>query len=192
MAGITHAPETTELAAAALGEHAGAARAALFERVLGRVHRYFFRVIGDPDQAEECAQETLLLLERSLHEARYEAGRSFNTWIFLKAHQVYVAWCRRRERDARPLPPHLERGPADGARDDVERRLDARALLEAVGRELGQETLETFVLRYEGGLTLDQVAEATGCERRTVSRRLARTHELIQARLGAGGAGGAA
>lgn len=112
MAGITHAPETTELAAAALGEHAGAARAALFERVLGRVHRYFFRVIGDPDQAEECAQETLLLLERSLHEARYEAGRSFNTWIFLKAHQVYVAWCRRRERDAR------RHGTADWSRDE--------------------------------------------------------------------------
>lgn len=183
-----HPAKTTALAAAALGEHAGAARAELFERVLGRVHRYFFRVVGDRDQAEECAQETLLALERSLHEARYEAGRSFNTWIFLKAHQVYVAWCRRRARDARPLPAHLERGSAEDARQDVERRLDARALLAAIAAELGAETLETFVLRYEGGLTLEQVADATGCERRTVSRRLARAHELIQARLGGGAA----
>lgn len=188
MTHATHAPRTTELAAAALGESAGAARAELFERVLGRVHRYFFRVIGDPDEAEECAQETLLALERSLHEARYDAGRSFNTWIFLKAHQVFVAWCRRRERDARPLPPHLERAPSDDERDQVDRRLDARALLAAVAAELGPETLETFVLRYEGGLTLEQVAEATGCERRTVSRRLARAHELIQARLAGGAA----
>lgn len=175
------APNTTELAARALGserEHA-----ALFERILLRVHRYFQRLIKDPGEAEECAQEALLAIERSLRGDRYEAGRSFNTWIFLKAHQTYVDWCRRRERLARPLPPALARAPALDPRAAVERRLDARALLSAIEAELGRDTLETFVLRYEGGLTLEEVAAAIGCERRSVSRRLARAHALIAARL---------
>lgn len=171
MTAMAEAPATTQLAREALGGapgDLGAARAELFERILGRVHAYFQRLIADADAAEECAQETLLVLERSLGEARYDPSRSFNTWIFLKAHQVFVGWCRRRELERRPLPP------------EVERRLDARTLLRALETELGPDALETFVLRYEGGLTLEQVAEATGCERRTVSRRLEQAHALLE------------
>lgn len=164
----------------------GPAAAALFERVLLRVHRWFFRVTGDPHQAEECAQETLLLLERSLREGRYEAGRSFNTWTFMKAHQVWVEWCRRRERERRPLPAHLGREPEGDPRPAVERRLDAGELLAEVERRLGSDTLACFLLRYEGELGLEEVAEASGCDRRTVSRRLERAHALLDELLGRG------
>jgi RNA polymerase sigma factor (sigma-70 family) len=115
-----------------------------------------------------------------LGEARYDPSRSFNTWIFLKAHQVFVGWCRRRELERRPLPPEVVKGPAADPAPEVERRLDARTLLRALEAELGGEALETFVLRYEGGLSLEQVAEATGCERRTVSRRLEQAHALLE------------
>lgn len=182
MTAMAEAPATTQLARDALGDASGdlgLARAQLFERILGRVHAYFQRLVSDPDAAEECAQETLLVLERSLGEARYDPARSFNTWIFLKAHQVFVGWCRRRELERRPLPPEVVRGPAADVAPEVERRLDARTLLRTLEAELGGETLETFVLRYEGGLSLEQVAEATGCERRTVSRRLEQAHALL-------------
>lgn len=175
---------TTELAGEAVGaaEASQASRAALFERVLERVHRYFYRLTGDATEAEELTQATLLVLQRSLAEARYEAGRSFNTWLFLKAHGVFVDWCRRRERDARPLPAPAHEVP-DPAQV-VERRLDAQAILAELERQLGPETQECFVLRYEGGLGLDALAEATGCTRRTVSRRLERAHALIDTLLG--------
>lgn len=175
--------KTTELAGEAVGvEGSPAARAALFERVLERVHRYFFRLTGDAGEAEELTQATLLELQRTLAEARYEAGRSFNTWMFLKAHAVFVGWCRRREREARPLPAPAREVPDPATL--VQRRLDAQAILVELERQLGPETQECFVLRYEGGLGLDQVAEATGCTRRTVSRRLERAHALIDALLG--------
>lgn len=183
---VTAQRKTTELARVALAERgAGQGSAALFERVLARVHRYFFRLTRDRDQAEECAQETLLLLERSLHEGQYD-GRSFNTWTFLKAHRVWVGWCRRREREARELPAHLARGPADDPSGAIERRLDAARLLGELEARLGAETLEAFVLRYEGGLGLEEVAAASECERRTVSRRLERAHALIDELLGRG------
>lgn len=176
--------KTTELAAGAVGsaDAARAARAALFERVLERVHRYFFRLTGDAGTAEELTQTTLLELQRTLAEARYEPGRSFNTWTFLKAHAVFVGWCRRRERDARPLPAPRQ-AVADPAAQ-VQQRLDARFVLDELARQLGPEAQECFVLRYEGGLGLDEVAQATGCTRRTISRRLARAHALIDDLLG--------
>ena len=179
---------TTGLAGAALGQGSADARAALFERILARVHRYFARVTGDPDAAEELTQETLLVLERTLREARYDPARSFNTWIFLKAHQVLVGWLRRRELERRVRPGDLPAAaPPDDPARAVERRLDGAALLAAVREELGEDTLETFVLRYEGGLSLEQVAQATGCERRTVSRRLERAHALLDRLLGRDG-----
>lgn len=177
--------KTTELAAQALDPARRDSRGALFERVLGRIHRYFFRLTGDAIEAEDLAQTTLLLLQRSLVEARYQAGRSFNTWTFLKAHSVFVDWCRARDRAQRDLRPRAA-APAEDPAEATARRLDAAALLEQLAERLGPETYECFVLRYEAGLSLDEVADATDCTRRTVSRRLARAHDLLDT-LQAGG-----
>lgn len=174
------ARKTTELAGAALGgevtDQVQAARSELFSRILARVHRYFCRLVG-PD-AEELTQETLLVLQRSLSEATYRPGHSFNSWTFLKAHRVFVDYCRRREREAgRQAPP-----PGEGGADPsqvVAARLDAARFLELLRERLGPEVQEAFVLRYESGLNLDEVAEAMDCARRTVSRRLERAHALF-------------
>src|SRR5262245_12602249 len=92
---------TTGIAGAAAG--AGAAHAALFERVLERVYRYFRKTVWDAGEAEECAQRLLLELARSLKEGRYDPARSFNAWLWMKAHSVFVDWCRERGRRLEPL-----------------------------------------------------------------------------------------
>jgi RNA polymerase sigma-70 factor (ECF subfamily) len=179
---------TTGLAGRAAAEDPGegAAHAALFERVIERVYRYFRRTVWDAGEAEECAQRTLLALERSLREGSYVAGHSFNTWIWMKAHQVFVDWCRERGRRMEPLS---ERGEVPArATDGLERRLDAEAVLRAVASRLGLESYECFVLRYQGGLTLDEVAAAVGRDRKTVTARIRAAHGLIDRMLGKEGA----
>ncbi len=143
----------------------------LFQRVIARIHRYFWRLLRDADAAEECTQRTLLELVGSLRDGRFEAGRSFNTWIFLKAHKIFVGWLRERERSTRlrALPPLAAHAASPSA------RLDAEALL----RRLPPRVAECVALRYEGGLTQDEVAAVLGCSRRTVVRLLGRARELF-------------
>ncbi len=170
--------KTTALAARAAAESpaSNAEHERLFERVYERIFRYFWRICGDPEAAGDNTQETLLLLESSLREGRYEPGRSFNTWIFLKAHRVYCAWCRSRVRKTTALVEEPLEAPRIEA---VERRLDATQALEAVRNELGDEACEAFVLRYEGGLSLDALASVLGCTRKTLGRRLQAAHRVI-------------
>lgn len=187
-AGVVHT--TTQLAGAAMEAGSPAARlahAALFERVVERIHRYFKRLAGQ--DADDCLQKTLLLLEESLRSRVYDPQRSFNAWMWLKAHTVWAQLCRERER--RPVAlPELDGQPSTRAREDPaqhrERQLDAATVLAAIEARLGAETHEAFVLYYEGGLTQAEVAETLGRDRKTVRKRLEEAHALIDQLLGGG------
>jgi RNA polymerase sigma factor (sigma-70 family) len=188
---------TTGLAGAAARERReeSANHAALFEHVLERIYRYFRRLIRDPSEAEECAQRTLADLEATLREGSYDPERSFNTWMWLKAHKAFVAWCRERGKRMEPLSENADGvaapavGPSSGdGNARVEERLDAETVLREVERRVGTEAYECFVLRYQGGLTLDEVAETVGRDRKTVTARIQAAHALI-ARLLEGGPG---
>jgi RNA polymerase sigma-70 factor (ECF subfamily) len=166
---------TTELAGEAFREPEGSSErhAQLFERVAARIFRYFAKTVWDREQAEELAQRTLVELERSLRERSYDPARSFNAWMWLKAHTVFAQWCRERERRPEPLAAE----PASPA-SDVDAKLDAEKVLREVQRRLGDETYEILVLVYEGGLTQVEVSEAIGRDRKTVAARLREARAL--------------
>lgn len=184
---------TTQLAADAMQSGSPAARLAhglLFERVLERVHRYFRRMIYDPHEAEECLSRTVVLLEESLRTGKYDRERSFNAWMWLKAHTVYAQWCRERTKKPAQLEDDVGGAPAGRRTSDHdgvearERQLDAAHVLEQVRSRLGAEAYECFVLYYEGGLTQEEVSQAVERDRKTVRKRIAEAHALIDELLG--------
>ena len=65
-----------------------------------------------------------------------------------------------------------------------EQQLDAATVLAAIQTRLGPETHEAFVLYYEGGLTQAEVSETLGRDRKTIRKRLAEAHALIDELLG--------
>lgn len=176
---------TTEIAGKA-ARGAAEGRAELFRRVVARIDRYFRSQIWDPGEAEECMQRTLFELETSLRERTYDPARSFNTWMWLKARTEFAKWCRERARRPAPLSP-LD-GESDPAappeRLPADERLDAATVLREVQRRLGPEAYEAFVLHYQGGLTRVEVADALGCDRKTVAKRIEAAHALIDRLLG--------
>lgn len=172
---------TTQLAAEVMRTGAPSARvahAALFERVITRIHRYFTKMVWDPNDAEECVQRTLVEVEKSLDSRQYDPDRSFNTWLWLKARTVYAQWCRERER----LPETRGEPDATTANPDPTHttadRLDAVTVLTRMREELGDEVYEAFVLYYEGGLTMEEVASALDRDRKTIRKRIDAAHAL--------------
>ncbi len=172
-------PKTTELAGDALREtrSSNERHAALFERIASRIYRYFVKTVWDRNEAEELAQRTLVELERSLREKSYDPARSFNAWMWLKAHGVFQTWCR--ERATRKTAP-LDSDPIIPVPAHRDEKLDAEHILRELQRRLGDETYEVFVLYYEGGLSQTEVAEAVGRDRKTVASRLRQAHALIE------------
>lgn len=179
---------TTKLAAQAMRAgtpDARVAHAALFERIVERIHRYFRRMLRDQDAAADCLQTTLALLEDSLARGVYEPDRSFNTWMWLKARTVFAQYCRAHQRRPEQLSEQPRADPQ--ARDPgeiVAERLDAAEILERIRSDLGDETYEAFVLYYEGGLTQAEISAALERDRKTVRKRIREAHELIDQLLG--------
>ncbi len=155
------------------------AHAALFERILGRMHRYFRVAVRNTAEADDCLQQTMLLIEESLRRGKYDPERSFNTWMWLKARTVFAQWARTRETQ-RGLADRLRAEGGDVADVDTARRVAAQRLLDRLQVELGDETHETFVLYYEGGLTQQEVGEVMGRDRKTVRKRINASHELLR------------
>jgi RNA polymerase sigma factor (sigma-70 family) len=167
-------PTTTHLAGRALeGDDARSVRALLFVRIMDRIHRYFSRLVFSREGAEDCAQQTLLALERSLQDGTYDPSRSFNRWMWIKAHSVYVDHCRARARQrVEPLPPTPLAAPEPPAAGPVDARLDAATLLDALRARLEPEDLEIFTLFYGEELTVSDIAALVGRDRKTVRKRL--------------------
>jgi len=174
--GIVEGPKTTDLAGDALRETrtSNERHALLFERIASRIYRYFVKTVWDRNEAEELAQRTLVELEKSLREKTYDPARSFNAWMWLKAHGVFQQWCR--ERQTKGMKP-LDDVAVTTSKD--ENNIDAETVLGELQRRLGDECYEVFVLYYEGGLTQSEVAEAVSRDRKTVATRLRQAHALI-------------
>lgn len=161
------------------------AHAALFERILERIHRYFRRMLKDQDAAADCLQKTMTLLEESLSRGTYQPDRSFNTWMWLKARTVFAQYCRAYERKPNQLPegPQVDRDQQDPSEAAAE-RMDAEAVLARVRSDLGEETYEMFVLYYESGLTQAEISAALERDRKTIRKRIREAHALIDRLLG--------
>lgn len=175
-------PNTTALAGDALREPEGsnARHAVLFERVAARIFRYFAKQVWDEAEAEELAQRTLVELEVSLRECSYDPARSFNAWMWLKAHTVFAQWCRDRASRRAAVEPLGDAATPGGHEAPVDARLDSEAVLREIQKRLGPETYEVFVLYYVSDLTQAEVAESTGRDRKTVAARLREAHALAE------------
>ena len=70
-----------------------------------------------------------------------------------------------------PLEPEAHSDPGETPEMTTERSL-ARERLEAALNDLPEEQRDAFLLHEEGGLTIDQIAAVTDCNRETAKSRL--------------------
>lgn len=149
---------------------------ALYGRHRGGVYRYFLRQCSDAAIAEELFQDVWMNLIRA--RAAYTVQAKFTTYLYRLAHNRLVDHYRRH----RPLVVSsggddcdaLE-GIADEREPPAHDALDLKqqaTRLKALIAELPEAQREAFLLQQEGGLTVEEIASATGVTRETAKSRL--------------------
>ena len=124
-------------------------------------------VVRDFHIAQDVAQESFLIAYRGLTSLRRPA--SFGSWLLKVTHREAVRRSRSRKRDV-PLDSIAE--PAIGVADR-EWHEEFQAVAEVIGRIPTHER-EVIVFRYVNGLSMAEIATATGRPIGTVTRQISR------------------
>jgi RNA polymerase sigma-70 factor (ECF subfamily) len=173
--------------------------AALVERFLGgdiasfdslvlrhqeRVMNLCFRMMGDYDDAKDCAQDTFIKVFRSLGGFRFESG--FSTWLY----RIAVNTCKNRLASSRErkrltaTQPEFADPPSPflTPEEEMEKRERESELQRAIGA-LREDFRTLVVLRDVEGLSYEEVSRITGLALGTVKSKLARARERLRADL---------
>ena len=150
----------------------------LYTRHKGPLYRYLLRQCGVPAVAEELFQDVWTKLIRA--RERYEVRAKFTTYLYHLAHNRLIDHYRRAKTGVPisygddPDDLLIERVADTEARqpeNELDRRRQTQRLL-AMLAELPEAQREAFLLREESGMSLEEIAEATGVTRETAKSRL--------------------
>lgn len=145
----------------------------LYRRHCDRLHRLVLRMAGSAADADEIFQEVWTAVIRG--RERYEASARFSTYLYAIAHRRAVDRLRsqwRTSENAEPGAADELIEPAASGPSEIAWRAGAGEALQAAIATLPLAQREAFLLQAEGGLSLDEIAEATATNRETVKSRL--------------------
>lgn len=150
----------------------------MYERM---VYNLAYRMLGEPNEAEDAAQEAFL--KAYSHLDRYDMSRSFKTWLLSITSNHCIDRLRKRRLTYlsldEPLPPHPaltsdELGP-EAATIARERSQKIQLMLDG----LSSEYRLVVVLRYWYDLSYTEIAEMLETSESAVKSRLFRARQTL-------------
>lgn len=183
----------------ALVERARTGDLQAFERLVAhyqdRVYNYVLRMIYDPVEAQDIAQETFVRAWQGL--ARFRGASSFQTWLYRIASNLAIDAARSRKRrglvtvsldepvtgaDSSELEHDLPDEGTHGPAETLEQQELRREVWQAVG-ELSDKLRPVVVLADLQGLSYGEIAKILGCPVGTVKSRLFNARSQLREKL---------
>jgi len=171
---------------------------ALYQKYRRRVYRQCFRMLGNPEDAEDVTQEVFLQLFRKANTFRGEAN--FSTWLHrLTVNTVLMQM--RRHRRWRGMVSSLDAAPAsEEGLNDILKRVNALAgtatnRLDKIGLDVAIAQLssgyqEIFLLHDVEGYRHDEIAKLLGISEGTSKSQLHKARLRLRALIGSDDGGG--
>lgn len=161
----------------------------LVERYQTPVFNLCYRMLGDPNCAEDAAQESFLRAYRNIN--RFDSGRSFAAWLLSITSNYCIDQLRRRrasfisidqcaDEDDRPM--QLADARAVHPEAALEQSEEQRTLHRVLGK-LNSIDRAAIILRYWYEFSDAEVAETLGISVPAVKSRLFRARREIAVRL---------
>ncbi|MBE1537250.1 RNA polymerase sigma factor [Actinomadura algeriensis] len=148
---------------------------ALVSRSNPHVQRFARTLCASPQDAEDAAQEALIVLYRRIGTLR--ASAALASWMF----RIVRNECARRMRRA-PQSREVPDGLAESAEEDVLRRLDAERVAAAIGA-LPADQRRVLIMRDVQGRPGRTVARALGLSVPAMKSRLHRARATVRREL---------
>jgi RNA polymerase sigma-70 factor, ECF subfamily len=152
----------------------GEATAALVARLSPQVFQFFLAQVRDRFQAEDLLQDFWLRVHKARHTFR--AGEPLLPWVFAIARRTKIDQYRR-NRNIKSHEFQLEELPDVVSREPA--RKDSPALADLL-QTLPAAQRETIWLLKVSGLSLEEVARATGSSVGAVKQRAHRAYEKLR------------
>ena len=147
----------------------------LYRRHKAPLYRYLMRQCRDAAAAEELFQDIWLNLVRA--RATYTVTARFTTYLYRLAHNRLIDHYRRQAPAALISFDDDESAPEVAGKRQGEPHVSYEAKAQAhrvlqVLESMPAAQREAFVLQHEAGMSIEEIAEATGVTRETAKSRL--------------------
>jgi RNA polymerase sigma-70 factor (ECF subfamily) len=156
-----------------------------------KIMRLLSRMIRDPGEIEDVAQEAFIKAYRALPQFRGESA--FYTWLYRIAINTARNWlAQNNRRPSTPSAQENEDGETFDATDNLtdssnpESEMASRQIADTVNKainDLPEDLRNAIVMREIDGMSYEDIAESMSCPIGTVRSRIFRAREAIATKL---------
>lgn len=155
--------------------------AELVTRYQTAVYNMASRMLGDPTDAEDAAQEVFVRAWNQLHT--FQQDRRFSTWLLSIASHHCIDLLRRRKPSAPLDDVALYVESDDPEPDEIVLQDEQRDMVQALINALPEKYRAVTLLRYYGDMSYDEIAQSTGLSESAVKTQLHRARKMLADRL---------
>jgi len=147
-----------------------------------RLYKVAYRLCGNVETAEDLVSRTLT--KAYFATANYTSESACFAWLCKILHNLYYSDLRRKDASLLVVSDELpdREDPSATPAEAAENASDAQMLRQAIA-ELSPLLRETIILRYYGGLAINELARVLGADENAVKVRLHTARAKLRKRL---------